>query len=186
MATNTGTHNRKKISLVVRTKQINKMISAVNCDRLDIAYLLQDTNRNTHWRTTKWGSFRQYCTAELYMSYGSIGAYLACVNKAERLGYTSVQLRSFLQFISWSALLYLVASFNKKHTKAEVVTLFKAGKLQYTVTTNSGSEDFFRFSLPVDHADKFTGILIAHGMALRGTTRKNVRQAMMAFLDTQP
>ena len=186
MAAKKQTHNRKKISLKVRITQLNRLISSNNLDRLTIAYTLQDTNRNTHWRTTAWGSFQNFCKKEILMSYGSVSSYTTMVNKAERLGYTSVELGRFLQFIPWSSLMYLIAHATKKASLKQVKAMYALGHLMYYQKINRTGEETFRVGLPADYAQKFTGILLTCGMQMQGAKRINVRAAMMAFLDTQP
>lgn len=186
MAAKKQTHNRKKISLKVRITQLNRLISSNNIDRLTIAYTLVDTNRNTHWKTTAWGSFQNFCKQEIMMSYGSVSSYTTMVNKAERLGYTSVELGRFLQFIPWSSLMYMIAHATTKYTLKQVKAKYALGEFMYYTTLKQGGEEVFRFGLPADYAQKFTGILCTCGMQLHGAKRTNVRAAMMAFLDTQP
>ena len=183
---NTGTHNRKQFNMPARIKAINLLLTSINSYRLDLAYLLQDTNQNTYWKTTKWGSFSHFCTTEINMSNGSISSYLTMVNKADRLGYTSIELRRFLKDIAWSQLLYLIAHANGKNTIKEVVSMKANHQLDYNSKHAVLGESLFRFGLPDDYALKYTGILVSHGVVLHGRHRKNVREAMMSFLDTQP
>ena len=175
----------KKIKIAIKERSYGHGRSMYNLGKE-----LYDTQIVINWKYTEYRSFAGFIRTEFpNMEVQRVYAKVYDISTLYKHGYTEEEILEAIDALAFRKVITICSVIKRKMPIARMIKKYHGvsnSKIVAEYATGTATTDeAFGFSLPEDHAQKFTGILINFGMTCpNGNNRAGVRHAMTAFLDS--
>ncbi len=175
------------MDLKARLSSINESLDTTGKSKVDLALMLLDTKAAVNWKDTKYGTWKEFCNAEIALSQASIYVYLRTAKAALDNNFYKPDMKHVVASIGWQRFRIGLTKIDKSEPVNVIAFIkkFKDLNLNERVTYGDSEDDLvnFTFSLPQSVADDFTNELLAKGMRITNKSRTGMSSAMTKIIN---